>query len=318
MLELNYTDDEIAGLDESGLRLYYYDEVANAWLLAVDGNTEGVGNWLGDSAPTETLGDHGVDMADNILWAVVDHFTDFGAGGTGTGGWVLQDRNMGGINYLMMQGDSSQDEDSLDIADGASVIWVAGAAAAEDTTFQDPFGGQLMFAGNPDTGDFTVEVGQYGDGAGFTPGDTATLSMDGSRTYDLDALGIFDDGSNEPEIFMVGAGNYLALRVTNNSGAQRTVLTGGLRSWLNATNSDRAYPLVIKLASFTATATENRVVLAWRTESEMDTAGFHIWRTTVQDDEFVRITDAMIPAIGDSVTAADYVYEDLEATGTDY
>ena len=322
VLQLQYTDDEIAGLEESSLRLYYYDVDSDTWPLAVDGNTEGAANWLGDSAPTQNLGDHGVDMANNILWAVVDHFTDFGAGGTGetgTGGWVLQDKNMGGSIYLMVQGDSSQAEDSLVIANGESLVWVAGAAADVDTTFQDPFGGQLMFSANPSLGSFTVEVGYYEDGgAGFVAGDTATLSMDGSQIYNMDALDIFDDGSNEPETFMVPAGQYLALRLTNNTLFEQTILTGGLRSWLNATNSDEAYPLLIELGSFTATAGEDGVDLFWHTNSEVDTAGYHIWRGTSPDDEYLRITDALIPARGDSVTEASYSYTDFDATGTGF
>ena len=322
VLQLQYTDDEIAGLEESSLRLYYYDVDSDTWPLAVDGNTEGAANWLGDSAPTQNLGDHGVDMANNILWAVVDHFTDFGAGGTGetgTGGWVLQDKNMGGSIYLMVQGDSSQAEDSLVIANGESLVWVAGAAADVDTTFQDQFGGQLMFSANPSLGSFTVEVGYYEDGgAGFVAGDTATLSMDGSQIYNMDALDIFDDGSNEPETFMVPAGQYLALRLTNNTLFEQTILTGGLRSWLNATNSDEAYPLLIELGSFTATAGEDGVDLFWHTNSEVDTAGYHIWRGTSPDDEYLRITDALIPARGDSVTEASYSYTDFDATGTGF
>ncbi len=322
VLQLQYTDDEIAGLEESSLRLYYYDVDTDTWPLAVDGNTEGAANWLGDSAPTENLGDHGVDMANNILWAVVDHFTDFGAGGTGEtgiGGWVLQDKNMGANIYLMVQGDSSQAEDSLAIANGVSLVWVAGAAADVDTTFQDPFGGQLMFSGNPSLGSFTVEIGYYEDGgAGFVSGDTATLIIDGSQIYNMDALDIFDDGSKEPETFMVPAGQYLALRLTNNTLFEQTILTGGLRSWLNATNSDQAYPLLIELGSFTATALEDGVELFWHTKSELDTAGFHLWRGTALDDEYVRITDALIPARGDSVTEASYSYKDFDATGTGF
>jgi hypothetical protein len=75
VVKLHYTDEQIAGINEMDLRLYYYDETAEAWLLAVDDNTTGSIIWRGNSAPA-TLGDHGVDADNNIVWAVVDHFTD--------------------------------------------------------------------------------------------------------------------------------------------------------------------------------------------------------------------------------------------------
>ena len=317
LIRLDYSDVTV-DIDELSLRLYYYDLDSESWILAVNGNTAGTANWLGDSAPpgTPALGDHGVDTANDFVWAVVDHFTDFGAGGSGANAWVLQDRLMGGGEYVMIQGDNAQDEDSVSMGIGAALIWVAGAAADVDTIFHEidgPFGGQLMFPdASPPTGDFILEVGSYehvGGGAySFSAGDTATLTTNGTDDlYDLDEEGIFNPGTDN---FTVRTGDYLALRITNDTGSAQTVLTGGQRSWLNA-NSTETYPLLIELTEFAARKTESGVELTWRTESELETAGYNILRSTTADGEYAAMNQSMILATGGPVQPADYVFEDI-------
>ncbi len=313
VVKLHYTDVEIMGINEMDLRLYYYDENTEAWLLAVDGNTAGSSTWQGNSAPTTTLGDHGVDADNNIVWAVVDHFTDFGAGGIGTGGWVLQDSPASGSVSTMLQGDSSQTEDSVAVAASATLTWVAGAPATSDTIFSDPFGGQLMFSVGASGTTYTVQVGSWSGGT-FTSGDTATLTLDGSQLYDMDALNIFNDAVGEPESFTVSAGEYIAMQITNNTGTAHTLLTGGLRSWLNATGSNNPYPTVIELASFNAADASSGMKLTWHTESEVDNAGFHIWRCTTLEGQYECITTELIPAEGSDTVAVTYTYTDTTAT----
>jgi hypothetical protein len=70
--------------------------------------------------------------------------------------------------------------------------------------------------------------------------------------------------------------------------------------------------LVVDLASFTATEFEDHVLLEWVTASEIDTAGFHLWRSEKEDGEYIRITDSLIPAKGSPTLGAEYEYEDLD------
>jgi len=56
--------------------------------------------------------------------------------------------------------------------------------------------------------------------------------------------------------------------------------------------------LVVDLVSFAARGFEDHVRLAWQTVSEIDNAGFHLWRGNRADGFYARITDAMIPAEG--------------------
>ena len=72
------------------------------------------------------------------------------------------------------------------------------------------------------------------------------------------------------------------------------------------------FPLLVDLVSFTATALENHVILEWETASEIDTAGFHLWRSETNGGEYARITDYLIPAEGSPSWGAEYEYDDLD------
>ena len=316
VVKLDYAGVDITGINEIDLRLYYYDEASESWPLAVDGNITGGTSFKGDVVPTSTLGDYGVDIANTIIWAVVNHFTDFGAGNTGAGGWVLQDTTVG-ADYLMLQNDSSQAADTVTIVAGSSEAWVSGAAATWDTNFSDPFGGEIKFLA-PTTTNITVTLGSWTGGVFTASAITGTLAS-GSDTYDMDTLATFGPG---PGSFLVAQNNYLAMRLSNSAGGaiNETVLTGGLRSWLNATNSDNnPFPTLITLANFTVETTDTGVLLKWQTESEVDNTGFHIWRSTEEEGDYTRLTDVLIPATGSETVAAAYEYEDDTAeAGTRY
>jgi hypothetical protein len=72
--------------NESDVIIFSWDDLASMWVPAVEGNTAGTAQWEGDSPVPTTplspsdLGRYGVDTATNQAWAVVDHFTEFGAG----------------------------------------------------------------------------------------------------------------------------------------------------------------------------------------------------------------------------------------------
>ena len=71
-------------------------------------------------------------------------------------------------------------------------------------------------------------------------------------------------------------------------------------------------PTTIDLYSFTAEAGDDRVTLAWETGTEVDNAGFNLWRSEAADGEYARINDALIPAEGDAVSGASYTYDDTD------
>jgi hypothetical protein len=65
-------------------------------------------------------------------------------------------------------------------------------------------------------------------------------------------------------------------------------------------------PTNIKLSILDATPSSEKVILKWKTESETENAGFNVWRA----DNFVKVNDAIIPALGSSVQGSEYDFVD--------
>ena len=74
--------------------------------------------------------------------------------------------------------------------------------------------------------------------------------------------------------------------------------------------SARNLPTVIELASLNAKEAYRRIKLRWYTATEIDNAGFNIYRSETADGEFLKLNAALIPAKG-SVTEGDsYTFVD--------
>jgi hypothetical protein len=69
-------------------------------------------------------------------------------------------------------------------------------------------------------------------------------------------------------------------------------------------------PTVITLSSFTATPSDKAVLLKWTTESEIDNAGFNLYRAESENGEYVKINDSLIPAEGSPTQGASYQFID--------
>ncbi len=83
------------------------------------------------------------------------------------------------------------------------------------------------------------------------------------------------------------------------------------------TNTGCNSPTAVTLSSIkpTVAATENPplVTLQWATGSEVNTAGFNVYRSEQAAGPFKRINAALIPASGSALTGARYAYQDAAA-----
>ncbi len=73
-------------------------------------------------------------------------------------------------------------------------------------------------------------------------------------------------------------------------------------------------PTAITLTNFTAMQSSEGVTIAWETGTEIDNAGFNLYRATAEAGPYTKINDLLIPAKGDPVSGASYVYLDSSAT----
>jgi len=62
----------------------------------------------------------------------------------------------------------------------------------------------------------------------------------------------------------------------------------------------------IEISTLAATPSDKKVILKWKTETETDNAGFNVWRS----DNFVKINDGLIPALGSAVSGSEYDFVD--------
>ena len=71
---------------------------------------------------------------------------------------------------------------------------------------------------------------------------------------------------------------------------------------------------LITLASFTARPGSYQVTLKWKTASEIDNAGFNIYRSDSENGDYEQINDSLIPAEGSVTEGAvyEFVDEDVE------
>jgi hypothetical protein len=69
-------------------------------------------------------------------------------------------------------------------------------------------------------------------------------------------------------------------------------------------------PTLIELISFTATLSNRTVVIKWTTVSEIDNAGFNLYRAESEHGEYVKINTSLIPAEGSPTRGASYQYVD--------
>jgi len=77
---------------------------------------------------------------------------------------------------------------------------------------------------------------------------------------------------------------------------------------------------LIKLLSFTTTLKAGVVILQWITISEIDNAGFNLYRAESEDGEYAKINGALIPSEGSPTQGATYQFidEDVQNRRTYY
>ena len=110
------------------------------------------------------------------------------------------------------------------------------------------------------------------------------------------------DGSTTSTIYGVGPSGGIPTLISTH---EITIIT-------SITATDPA--TVISLASFTATPNPSQVELAWRTGSELDTAGFNLWRAASATGAYGKLNPALLPAKGFGIGGASYTWTDTAAS----
>ena len=65
-------------------------------------------------------------------------------------------------------------------------------------------------------------------------------------------------------------------------------------------------PTAVQMSALKATPSNKQVKVEWQTETEVDNAGFNVWRA----EGFQKVNGSLLPAEGSSVVGADYDFFD--------
>lgn len=194
--------------------------------------------------------------------------------------------------------------------------------------------------GNVITAEITPADGSEMDGIlldDLIPGRTATISVTVTRTGFIGGWIDFDGNTNDwgttpPTSIITPQAISGGIETTFNFPIPATVNMADQR-WLRLRfsvgsladiispmgNSDLAYGEVqdylltltpVELTSFTAECQQGIVRLEWRTQSETENLGFHIFRSTTVDGDYQQISASIITGAGTSSSANAYVFED--------
>jgi hypothetical protein len=157
----------------------------------------------------------------------------------------------------------------------------------------------------------TVNVGEHTD---WRLPNIIELRSVFDYSKDMPAL---PDGT--PFINMQSYSYWSSTTCANNSNSAWNVWSGnGLMAFENKSRYFSVWPVrdgldvptVIKLSSFTATPKASRVGVDWSTASEIENAGFNLYRSESEEDNYSKINTALIPAKGSSTQGASYEFID--------
>ncbi|MDE0085969.1 MAG: lamin tail domain-containing protein [Candidatus Poribacteria bacterium] len=158
--------------------------------------------------------------------------------------------------------------------------------------------------------------------------------FDGRDTL-IDQIGTVADNASEPtwelpDCVIDGVRSSLIRRFDDGTARNGMERAGWIRAWDTKTKpTGRWYgrasdvgtpayrsdntPLPVTLSIFRAEQTNAGVVLNWTTESEVDNAGFYIYRSQSKDGEFEVVNPKMIQGAGTTGERTEYTWTDTTA-----
>ncbi len=89
-----------------------------------------------------------------------------------------------------------------------------------------------------------------------------------------------------------------------------TTTTPPITTTIQPTTTTTEQPTAIELSFFNVTPKAGRVILEWSTESEIDNAGFNLFRSESENGNYIKINTSLIPAKGSSTQGAFYEFVD--------
>jgi hypothetical protein len=196
--------------------------------------------------------------------------------------------------------------------------------------------GNLLWQRPFSPAEFTVSEPEYGAQGWYDPWTPEVIPNDHSMYFQINVENIPDPFVQQKdeiywlEVMIWAPGTWpgwkTSLNHWNDDAVYWDLVNSGwaeLRDPITDESLDMAFvitgePTAIELASFTAEPGAEGVALAWETGTELDNAGFNLYRATAEDGPWTKINDALFAAQGDAVAGASYSFADTPGYGTFY
>jgi len=232
-----------------------------------------------------------LDSSGNLLWDKTYGGTQYDRA------WSIQQTSDSGYivaGYTNSKGAGSYDIWVLRLDSSGNLLWDKTYGGTND----DVFYGTDSIQQTSDGG-YIVAGWTYSKGAGSHDIWVLKLDSTGNLIWDRTYGGINEDGATS--VRQTSDGNFIVAGYTTSKGA------GGFDAWVLKLAGEET---LITLTSFTATPFTRKIILSWTTASEIDNAGFNLYRAEAEDGEYVKINDSLIPAEGSVTQGAEYQFVD--------
>jgi hypothetical protein len=143
--------------------------------------------------------------------------------------------------------------------------------------------------------------------AGFVDSTVTKVYNSVSITRNVDSAGNFGSGGSVGLTTLASAVHYpfgYAAATSSDARIHKPNIVG-----FGLTTADTT---LITLQDFRAFSNGDNVAVEWRTLSEVNNAGFNIWRSETADGIYKKLTESLIPARGGETWGADYSFEDFD------
>ncbi|MCO5204492.1 MAG: fibronectin type III domain-containing protein [Anaerolineae bacterium] len=106
----------------------------------------------------------------------------------------------------------------------------------------------------------------------------------------------------------------------DNSSQEPGIKAASTRRWTIGTVLFSAVALILIAATiYVLFFQPPSLTIKWTTENELDTIGYNLYRAESADGEYVKITDALIPANNDPTRSSEHEFKDTNVKrGTTY
>ena len=139
----------------------------------------------------------------------------------------------------------------------------------------------------------------YIEGLGFDCSNYVCISGTWSFYWNIYGGGASTCGAHPERCYGSGYGNWDVICDTTTT----TTIQ-------QSTTTTTAPATLIKLSSFTAIPKFSQVIIQWSTESEIDNAGFNIYRSESENGDYIKVNDSLILSEGTSTQGAAYEFID--------